>query len=114
MISAIKYGKKPSAHQMGLSSYASIHVDQNIEKAVKEKIKDMKGGKKELEPWEPMGSVKKTIESLSIFIDFEKEDGEKMNKKEIRESFDNLDTWIDDMAINYQAEMREQENKSFK
>jgi hypothetical protein len=44
--------------------------------------------------WEPQGSVNETLETLSLFIDFEG-DGRKLKKAEIRESYKNFDAWLE-------------------
>lgn len=92
----------------------SPQEDKALQKEVKKKIKDMKGSKKEPKEWDPhnYSSFDATIDSISLFIDFKNDEGEKMTKKEIRTSFDNLDEWIEEMAVKYQEEQKLKENKA--
>lgn len=105
--------KHPVMFKLDDILYPEPPPEPQIKKEIKKKMKSMKT-KKESEPWDPNNydTFDETINSLRIFNDFKNEDGEKMTKKEIRESFENLDTWIEDMAIKYQNEYRQKENRN--
>lgn len=86
---------------------------KEMKKAVDEKMKSMK--KNEPEPWDPSNysSNEEIIKSVKIFKDFKKDDGKKMSMKEIRQSFDNLDDWVEEMAEKYRQELKKKEDSMF-
>lgn len=63
--------------------------------------------------WESSDSMEDTLKSLKYFIDFRWE-GKKSTKKEIRESYDNFDDWLNESVAEIIREEREKENKLFK
>lgn len=86
----------------------------DIDRQAKKKVKEMTDRKREHEPWNPDNyeSFGEIIKSLDVFNTWKKDDDTKMTKKEIRESFDNLDQWVEDKAKEYQEEQRIKENKA--
>lgn len=86
--------------------------DKEMQKQVKKKVRAMSKSKDKVEAWMPSDSLEASLNSLSIFLDFKDEDGKKMAKKEIKESYDNLDNWIDEQVARYAQIEKIKENKA--
>lgn len=63
--------------------------------------------------WEPSDTVADTLKTLKYFQDF-RWNGKKSKKKEIRESYDNFDEWLNESVAEIIREEREKENNLFK
>ncbi len=125
MLTSIRHQiKYPSQVHMTKLPVRSDVMEEPIPKAVKQKVAAMTSPEEE-EPWKPSDTLEQTLSSLPLFIDFRcgvrhdnnataNATAKVMKKKLIRESFDNLDAWIEDMANLYMLDYKMMENDSLK
>lgn len=119
MISSLKKATINNLHHLQPGFHES-HLELSLveepepeRRAVKKKMKEMK--KKEPQPWDykDYDNIEATLNSLDVFLDWKNEDGEKMPKKDIRESYDNFDEWLRVVAEKYKAEYKRKEDTMF-